>query len=255
MTDRQSSPALRGLRAHLAQRVTIAALVGAIGVLAIVGPFGTGDRLALGSRAIYWGAIVVLTYGTGYALRNAIETALRRRSASIWSVIVMVGLATGLAALAIVLVINMIAFRWLPDWPTEFLEFALTIIAIASVISGAIVWAGQGEAPGTAAEKPAILKRLPLKSRGHLVALSAQDHYVQVETTKGGALVLIRLADAMAETTPVTGLQVHRSHWIALNQVVGVQKDGERAIVTMSTGATVPVSRKYKNALRDAGIL
>ncbi len=80
-----------------------------------------------------------------------------------------------------------------------------------------------------------------------------QDHYVDVRTDKGGTLVLMRLADAIAETEGVAGLQIHRSHWVALEGIEkAVRRDG-RLLLRMRDGTELPVSRTFAPAVREAG--
>jgi DNA-binding LytR/AlgR family response regulator len=67
-------------------------------------------------------------------------------------------------------------------------------------------------AESTSDASPPILNRVPVQRRGRLIALSVSDHYVEVLTDGGRSLVLMRLSDAIAETGPVKGLQIHRSH-------------------------------------------
>jgi len=68
-------------------------------------------------------------------------------------------------------------------------------------------------------------------------------------------MLLMRLSDAIRETAPTAGLQVHRSHWVARDQIASVKRTGDRAIMTLKTGAEIPASRTYIPALRDAGLL
>ena len=65
----------------------------------------------------------------------------------------------------------------------------------------------------------------------------------------------MRLADAIAETGDTAGLQVHRSHWVALDQVRGVRREGDRAILSMAHGPDIPASRSNIAALKEAGLL
>ena len=102
---------------------------------------------------------------------------------------------------------------------------------------------------------PRLLTRLPLAKRGPLLSLSVQDHYVEVVTTRGRELLLMRLSDAIAETEGCAGLQVHRSHWVALDQVQAAHRDGARAVLTLSDGREIPVSRTYVPAAKEAGLL
>ena len=77
---------------------------------------------------------------------------------------------------------------------------------------------------------------------------------MDVRTTQGNALILLRLADAIAEAGE-TGLQVHRSHWVAVDQVQQVTRKGDRAILTMSDASQIPVSRSFLPAARAAGVI
>ena len=51
------------------------------------------------------------------------------------------------------------------------------------------------------------------------------------------------------------GFQVHRSHWVSLAQVRSVRRDGARAVLTMSDGRDIPVSRSNIAAVKEAGLL
>ncbi|EBV3599940.1 LytTR family transcriptional regulator, partial [Salmonella enterica subsp. enterica serovar Virchow] len=90
--------------------------------------------------------------------------------------------------------------------------------------------------------------------RGQLTHLSMQDHYVDVRTDNGGAMVLMRLSDAIAETRGVEGLQIHRSHWVALGAVQKAIRRGGRPYVIMKDGTELPVSRSYLDTVRSAGL-
>ena len=85
--------------------------------------------------------------------------------------------------------------------------------------------------------------------------MSVQDHYVEVTTTAGSSLLLMRLSDAMRETGDVEGLQVHRSHWVARAHVTAAKREGDKAILTLSDGRNLPASRSHIKALKEIGIL
>jgi len=114
--------------------------------------------------------------------------------------------------------------------------------------------ATQAPAP-TAAQTPAILERVSLPQRGKLIALIVEDHYVDVVTDKGKTLVLMRLADAIREAAPLAGLQVHRSHWVALDAVVRTQRSEGKVMIELSNGMRLPVSRGYLPAAKEAGLV
>lgn len=91
---------------------------------------------------------------------------------------------------------------------------------------------------------------------GHkLVRLQSADHYVEVHTETGAKLLLMRLGDAMELLTGSNGQQVHRSHWVNLEEVIGVIKNNRKIWLRMSDGSDVPVSRSFSPALREAGVI
>ena len=81
-----------------------------------------------------------------------------------------------------------------------------------------------------------------------------EDHYVDIVTDKGKTLVLMRLADAIRETAPIAGLQIHRSHWVARDAVVKVHRSDGKLILELSNGLKLPVSRGYLPAAKEAGL-
>jgi hypothetical protein len=101
---------------------------------------------------------------------------------------------------------------------------------------------------------PKFLDRLPLKLRGAEVwAVEAEDHYLRLHTSRGQDLILMRLADAVAELEGIEGAQVHRSWWIARDAITAAERGDGRATLTLKDGAQVPVSRTYARQLREKG--
>lgn len=103
---------------------------------------------------------------------------------------------------------------------------------------------------------PALLQRAkPSLRQANLLAITAEDHYVRLITDAGEDMILMRLADAIQETDPLVGLQVHRSWWVAKTAVTKVNRQGTRAAVTLSNGTKVPISRRRLNDAEKAGFL
>ena len=96
--------------------------------------------------------------------------------------------------------------------------------------------------------------RLPPKLRGAAIrAVQAEDHYLRIHTDRGSDLILMRLSDALDELEGLEGSQTHRSWWVARDAVRDVVRGDGRATLTLDGGVTVPVSRRYAKALREAG--
>ncbi|MDB5460698.1 MAG: DNA-binding response regulator, partial [Caulobacteraceae bacterium] len=88
---------------------------------------------------------------------------------------------------------------------------------------------------------------------GELYAVQAEDHYLRLHTSRGTDLILLRLADAVAELEGIEGAQTHRSWWVAKAAVTDVRRADGRATLTLRNGVEAPVSRSYTGALRDGG--
>ena len=260
MTDTRLQLALREWRKVFSRPVTWAVLVGAAALLAILGPFETDVRLRPPLRFIYWLAMATTTYGAGLAASLALWPLVVGRLPRV-GIVLTLGLATGAAITPVITGLNLIAFGYWPDladWPgllVQFFAIALIVSAIIQALAGHLA---KGQAPARAAPAllaPALLDRLPLAKRGALLSLSAEDHYTRVRTARGEELVLIRLSDAIALTEPTLGLQVHRSHWVALAAVASVRRQGDGAVITLQDGGEIPVSRRYMPDIRAANLL
>lgn len=245
--------ALRETRAYLARGRVLIGLVAVTLILSVSGPFGTSDSLGLLARGGYWAVVVVLTFSAGVLADRLCEQWIETsRLRSVLSILI-----TGALVTLIVLALNAVVFGRSPlDLASRWL-LIVQILFVALVVATALYAMAAGGAGGAdqASAPPPLLDRLPLDKRGALVSISVQDHYVEVVTTRGRALVLMRLTDAMREAGDGAGLRVHRSHWIATDQVQAARREGERAILTMTGGHEIPVSRTYLPAIRDAGLL
>lgn len=255
MNDSPSHFALRQWGAQFTNPIALLILAGVAALLAILGPYETGARLTFAPRLGYWLVTAAATYSLGLLINTYLWRALPARLPPALRVAI-AGLATACAITPVIFAINFVTFGTGPasqDLPSLLLQFT-AISLIISVIFQAIS-ANLPEDASAPPSPPALLDRLPLDKRGPLVALSSEDHYTRIRTTRGEELVLIRLSDAIREAEPVAGLRVHRSHWVAVAQVESARRDGDRAMLTLAGGADIPVSRANIAAIKDAGLL
>jgi len=84
---------------------------------------------------------------------------------------------------------------------------------------------------------------IPANKLGPLLSLSAQDHYVEMVTSKGVHLERITIKKAIELVPDGSGLQVHRSHWVAFNAILDLEKIGERTAVLLRNGTKLPVGK------------
>lgn len=262
---RDPHPALRQLRREFSAPGAWAAVFGVAAILTFAGAFGTGDLMPFAPRLVYWMVLVTLSYATGALVGGLLGPRLKRRFGEVATTI-LVGIATGIAVTLVILGVNLVSF---PDWtPTAqeiLLGLAAVVVPIAIIVTFLLrmfelnLRANSGDAftgePAPTAQPPRILTRLPLAKRGDLLALSVEDHYVRVRTDKGEELILMRLTDAIAETEPIRGMRVHRSHWVANAAVAAARREGDRGILTLTDGTEVPVSRANIPEVRSAGLL
>ena len=254
MNDTPPQSAIREWRDHLAQPARAASLLGAAVILGFAGPFNTDTVMALLPRFAYWGVIVVLCYSVGYFGNKAADVWAGPRSSLMRRILIAAPL-TAIGVLAIVYLINGLAIGF---WATgrDLALIAGNVVVISSVITSIFYVAENSAAASTEiAAPPALLDRIPFDLRAPLVSLTVEDHYVRIRTTKGEDLVLWRLADAMREVGATKGMQVHRSHWIALPQVTAANRKGDGAVLGMTHGPDIPVSRANVSKLKEAGLL
>ena len=251
---------LREMRATFTNpRVWLIVVVIAV-VLGLAGPFGTYD-LPVGARLAYWLITVATTFAIGDFAITFIRAALWRLNK--WFLLPIAGIIGAVPVTAIVTGLNILAFE--PNFGAiDLLPLFIYCVAITTGVtlilyvleprgSQGDLLAADGQAKKT--EHPPLLDRLPVHKRGRLVRLSVLDHYVEIETEMGAELVLMRLSDAMKETAGAGGLQIHRSHWIALDGVREVRRVDGKLLVHTVSGGKLPVSRTYLPALKQAGLL
>lgn len=103
--------------------------------------------------------------------------------------------------------------------------------------------------PGASEQPTRFLDRLPEKLGRDVIHLNVGGHYVNVATTEGSSVILMRFADAVTELGDM-GMQVHRSYWVAHRHITGVFRRDERTMVRVTGGTELPVSRTYLAAVR-----
>ncbi|MDF1726616.1 MAG: LytTR family DNA-binding domain-containing protein [Sulfitobacter sp.] len=216
---------------------------------ALAGPFGTHDALSLPGRFAYWGLVVGLSL-LASLLPERVTPHGGWAYVAAWAVY-------ALCISLLVLILNRLTFGGWSD-PPSFAYLAAIVGSTVLVVHGLIRLAlATRSAPQTPAEPPEarFLRRLPFERRAPLVRLEAQDHYLKVVTAKGESLILLRMGEAVEELSGVPGLQVHRSHWVALEGVTAHRREKGKDLLLMVDGTEVPVSRGNREAAREAGLI
>lgn len=109
----------------------------------------------------------------------------------------------------------------------------------------------QATAPQPTARQARFYDRLSRTVSRDVIYLKVDDHYVDVCTSGGSCLLLIRFADAVADLGDL-GMQVHRSYWAAHCHMIATVRRDKRTMLRLTGGHEVPVSRSCLPAVRDA---
>jgi hypothetical protein len=226
--------------------------------LTFVGAMETG-RLPLWARLAYWMPLMLGGTVVGLLLSWAVGRIPRARS-NTW--------AFG-ATLAVIIAIPITLIVWgythfffngaSSSFPSLVGLFGSVLVISVAMTALMILVTAPGRvthAPPPGAPAPAVrfMERLPAKLKGAVIyAVSAEDHYLRLHTSKGADLILMRLSDAIAELDGLEGAQTHRSWWVARDAVESARRDGDKMVLTLKGGAEAPVSRPNVRPLREAG--
>lgn len=78
-----------------------------------------------------------------------------------------------------------------------------------------------------------------------ILAATAEDHYVRLHAATRSVLLSWRFADALIDLDALDGVRTHRSAWVRLDAVQGVERNGTRRRVLLANGARLPLSERH----------
>jgi hypothetical protein len=256
----------QSLFSKLTLTIWVIATLGAV----LAGPFGTFESMDIQMRALYWPAITTSSIMCGYfsyALTRVLfgmkETLLSRLIAGLIGTLLIAsdvyavsrwGFGIGHHApnyLSLLLWVGFVFYsvilaRMVFDKAVEDLSKKNAPSPIQIVIPEAIQ---------TPVRETRLLKRLPDGNHIRILRLTANDHFVHVQTEAGDYPIRMRLRDAILEMDGVEGFLVHRSHWVARSAMVSVERDNGKLSVVLTAGDRVPVSRNYRADVEAIGLI
>jgi hypothetical protein len=221
--------------------------------LTISGAFttGHGDPVVV---FVYWVVLLLGGYVLGASMSRVVLNA-RWAPEPLWQRTLLVAVLLSVPYTVVVGFASQFAFQArfeLADFPVLLLSVFVVTLAVTAI--NVLVETRRIAVTNASPAPPKFLERLPLKLRGAEVwAVEAEDHYLRLHTSRGQDLILLRLADAVAELEGIEGLQVHRSWWVARDAITDAKRGDGRATLTLKDGAEVPVSRTYAGLLREKG--
>ena len=232
-------------------------------LLGFLGPFGSNPAYPTATRYAFW--LGLTAAGVVAALAADAVLPLTR-------------LRAGLLRIAALALVSALPMTFVVAWTMSFLQpgraFAPgqlpALFAAVAAIQLLIVYAmmvtapvarpddATGRAPdlpepeaAPAAFPPALLSKLPSGIGSDVIALETEDHYLRVHTAAGSALILMRMADAVALLDSRLGAQVHRRWWVAQAAVAGLRTDGPKLSLSLIDDSRVPVGRTFAAAVRS----
>lgn len=231
-------------------------------VLSLLGPFGSYSA-PLEMRFAFWMPTMAIGAALGAALSIVSERlsifcgrpALRAVALVTSMTIAMTGVVWGMGYLVfgpgrVAFGVTFVFYVWI-------ITVVVAMIgAILRARSTRIAVAAAPVATETAPTPTSFAARLPAKLKGGaILALQGEDHYVRVHTDAGSDLILMRLADAIAEMGATPGARTHRSWWVAKSAVKSTRRTNGRVAFILTNDTEVPISRGYASELREAGWL
>ena len=215
--------------------------------MTLAGPFGTYNGLTMGERAIYWPAIIALSFAIGFMVRPLVYY-------------LSPGIDTWLADLATSILFMAIftpPLFWITDMMASVPREQLMHPAIMAGINFSIPMAAamlrhilhpelSDPRVGDKTATPRLLRRLGEEANS-IHHIGVRDHYVDVYSDIGRISLLMRFSDALDEVEGAAGMRVHRSHWVAYDAIDGIEREGTRLFLRLTTGTKIPVSRNYRD--------
>jgi len=103
----------------------------------------------------------------------------------------------------------------------------------------------------TAVPRAGQIAECTLPADAVILAIKAEQHYIQIWSDAGKELVRYRFKDLSNDFADANGAQVHRSWWVNFDAVSSIDDSGSKAELFINDELTVPVSRSYRNEVRS----
>lgn len=233
-------------------------------LLGFLGPFGSYPAYPTATRYAFWLGLTAAGVVAAVAA-DAVLPASRLRAG-----VIRIGAVALVSAVPMTFVVAWTMSLVQPgrffapqQLPALFVAVAAVQLLVAYAAAATAPTADGDEAPSRApvltepkaeaipaAFPPALVNRLPPGIGSDIIALETEDHYLRVHATGGSALILMRMADAVALLDPRLGMQVHRRWWVSAAAVAGLRTEGQKLSLCLIDETQVPVGRTFSAAAR-----
>lgn len=259
--------ALKTAASALSTKEQLAIAVLGILTAALTGPFDTYESLSPPMLLLYWSVVILSSIFIAALVQEVIRPYLRHKGQ--WQQVLCYSLGMGVVYappcyLWTCLIVPpldgmLIRFHWfvVNVVVISYLIFAIRMILLNRSQLQAFEASDSGAMPVVAADitRPRLYRRIDAGDPGPILRIVARDHFVDVVTPQAVYQLRLRFADAVEQLDGVDGIITHRSHWVARDAVVGLQRAQGRLFLRMTDAALVPVSRKYRPALEEIGLI
>lgn len=228
-------------------------------LLTVSDAFETG-HLAISHQITLWLIFSILLVGQLYGLNRGL---LAKFSSTFLRRVVAIGVTIALTVLLMTVELHLFKYTpLLPKQPDPFIEF-LIFIAKPVVAASALVLLSQLipiqqqikayqiqalQAIQQATEPKGLDTILETYSVQHV---QVHDHYLEISCTDGHFFVRGRMKDALAKLADSDGIQVHRSHWVAKQNIKQIRREGRDLKLVLKNSSVVPVARSRIHLLKE----
>lgn len=225
-------------------------------VLTIAGPFGTLRAFNTLERFAYWLILTPITFLLASFCSTFVVISLSKFSIGKW---LSYGIAGTLSGIPVGISVWIFQF-FLNNKVTPDFDFLTAMISNTIPITFAVTMIYASLSKNDASKiviverspsSDLFFNRIPKNLGRDIISLNAQDHYVEVKTTLGSELVLMRMSDAVSELISLEGVQTHRSWWVAKKHILNVQSNGGKKYLELTGEAIVPVSRSFSKNIQN----
>jgi hypothetical protein len=235
-------------------------------VLALAAPYNDVMAYDFPARLGYWssvnaGAIVIAALVRHVVVRRVVNETL-------W-VLIAVALLQALILGPLIWLANIHVFgfhlqgmHWLAELTLIMLLIALCVALVRFEVArvrslarraiGEVLEEVQGAQPQ---QRPGFLERGEVPLEGPVQVVSADGHFLTVVTAEGTGRLRMRFRDALSELELLPGHRIHRSHWVAEEELLAIRPEGRRHVAILRSGMILPVSDGYLPRLRAAGFV
>ncbi|MEP3889677.1 MAG: LytTR family DNA-binding domain-containing protein [Hellea sp.] len=233
---------------HLTPMIVTSVIAGVI--LSILAPYGTAN-FPLATRLAFWTGLCIA--GGGGAGGFDLLLAKLKRTIAPWQQALGQSIVSTLMVGLFYFGLSFISGNTPSISGVIITLFYIWVIGI-TICGIGMLMRTQKAVPEKIPSRPALIERLkPHLRNAEIYAITSEDHYVRVMTSKGDDLILMRLSDAIKEISPLKGLSPHRSWWVAETGVKQVKKSNSKISLLLNNDNIVPVSRNAAKSVREAG--